>query len=308
MSLHFEYICLDKKNKMGTTLSGTQIKNTYVGILKTTDNAAAGGTLKVITDGSGNDTALSISTTQVKVTNLLIDSPSNLSADEVLVRDSSTGLIGKRPFPNFKSVTVSIGSGTTSAGGGSAVPVTITDSASNATAVNFQTAQNASIVASGGELTFKYDTRGTKNITTGVTLDPVTDIGKTLFVDATSLSGGTIVLPTAAAGRFFRVFVDKSSTTAININAASADYFYGGITVVSTTDDKTAVQTVTRATASGAVASNNQLTLDADSATTGGAEGSFLDLTCYDASGWFVSGNVITSNANPGSIAIINGQ
>ena len=36
------------------TLSGTVIKNTYQGLLKTSDSAAISGTLKTIQDGSGN--------------------------------------------------------------------------------------------------------------------------------------------------------------------------------------------------------------------------------------------------------------
>ena len=70
---------------MGTSLSGTQIKTSYVGILKTTDNAAASSSLKVVTDGAGNDTALSVSTAQVKVTNLLINSPATSTSDQILV-------------------------------------------------------------------------------------------------------------------------------------------------------------------------------------------------------------------------------
>jgi hypothetical protein len=50
---------------MGTTLTGTQINNTYSGLLKTTDNAAIGAGVKTITDGAGNDTPLGLSSTVV---------------------------------------------------------------------------------------------------------------------------------------------------------------------------------------------------------------------------------------------------
>ena len=293
---------------MGTTLSGTQIKNTYVGILKATDNAAISSSLKTITDGSGNDTALSVSTSQVKVTNLLIDSPGNSSADEVLVRDSSTGLIGKRRFPNFKSVNVTIGTGTTTNGAGSAVPVTITDSASNATAVNFQTGANVTLRAGSGTLTFKSDARDVTKVTTTTALSDTTESGTTVFLDCATLNGGTLTLPEAAEGRFIRINVDVGHTTACNINAKSGDYFYGAIIAVSTTDNKTAVQSVPRATAAGSVSSHNQITLDENDSTLGGAEGSYLDLTCYDAAGWYVHGYLIGAATTPSSIAAINGQ
>lgn len=52
---------------MGTTLTGKRPKNTYKGLLKTTDNANVGSTLKVVTDGEGNESALAISTTEISV-------------------------------------------------------------------------------------------------------------------------------------------------------------------------------------------------------------------------------------------------
>jgi len=308
VSLHFEYICVDKKNKMGTSLSGTQIKTTYVGILKTTDNAAASGSLKVVTDGAGNDTALSVSTAQVKVTNLLIDSPATSTSDQILVRDASTGLISTRTLPNLKTVQVSTGNGTTVNGTGTAIGVTITDSAGHASTANFQSGQNITLRANGSQITLKYDVRKTLNVTTTTSVNASSEVGATVFLDCDTLAGGTLTLPSASAGRFLRILVDVGSNTACNINAASGDYFYGAVTHVSTTGNKTAVQTVTRATASAAVSTHNQLTLEQDSDNLGGAVGSFLELTCYDDAGWHVSGKLVGNSTNPSTILVINGQ
>jgi hypothetical protein len=44
------------------SLTGTKIKNTYDGLLKTTDNEPLDGTLRTITDGLGNNSSLSLST------------------------------------------------------------------------------------------------------------------------------------------------------------------------------------------------------------------------------------------------------
>ena len=44
------------------TLTNTKIKDTYPGLLKTTDNAALGGTYKVITDGLGNSSGVYLGT------------------------------------------------------------------------------------------------------------------------------------------------------------------------------------------------------------------------------------------------------
>ena len=52
---------------MGTSLSGLTPKNTYQSLLKTTDNTIINSTLKTISDGSGNDTALQLSTLRVGV-------------------------------------------------------------------------------------------------------------------------------------------------------------------------------------------------------------------------------------------------
>jgi len=308
VSLHFEYICVDKKNKMGTSLSGTQIKTTYVGILKTTDNAAASGSLKTITDGQGTDTALSVSTSQVKVTNLLIDSPANSTSDQILVRDSSTGLISTRTLPNLKTVQMSASSGTTTNGNGTAIGITVTDSSGHASTVNLQSKQNINLRSTGGTINIKYDTRDVTKVTAATSLSASNETGTTVFLDCTSLAGDTLTLPAASEGRFLRVYVDVGSNTACNINAASADYFYGAITHVSTTDNKVSVQRVLRATAAAAVSTHNQITLDQDHNNIGGAAGSCLELTCYDSAGWFVTGTLIGNSTVPSSIAAINGQ
>lgn len=52
---------------MGSTLTGSTVASTYQSILKTTDNASVTSTLKTITDGSGVDTGLQVSTTDVNV-------------------------------------------------------------------------------------------------------------------------------------------------------------------------------------------------------------------------------------------------
>jgi hypothetical protein len=52
---------------MGTTLTGTTIQDTYDGLIKVTDNGPLSATAKLLTDGLGNDSALSLSTTAVGV-------------------------------------------------------------------------------------------------------------------------------------------------------------------------------------------------------------------------------------------------
>ena len=47
---------------MGTTLTGTQINNTYDGLIKVTDNGPIGATAKTLTDGLGNDACIALGT------------------------------------------------------------------------------------------------------------------------------------------------------------------------------------------------------------------------------------------------------
>lgn len=52
---------------MGSTLTGSTVASTYTGLLKTSDTGAINSTLKTISDGSGNDSALQLSTTSVNI-------------------------------------------------------------------------------------------------------------------------------------------------------------------------------------------------------------------------------------------------
>lgn len=51
---------------MGTALTGQTVASSYDALLKVTDNGPIGGTLKTVTDGLGNDTALQLSSAGVK--------------------------------------------------------------------------------------------------------------------------------------------------------------------------------------------------------------------------------------------------
>jgi len=53
---------------MGTTLTGTTPQDTYDSLIKVTDNGPLSGTLKTLTDGLGNDSALALSTGAASVT------------------------------------------------------------------------------------------------------------------------------------------------------------------------------------------------------------------------------------------------
>jgi len=56
---------------MGTTLTGTTPQDTYDSLIKVTDNGPLSGSLKRLTDGLGNDSALSLSTGAASITGTL---------------------------------------------------------------------------------------------------------------------------------------------------------------------------------------------------------------------------------------------
>jgi hypothetical protein len=71
---------------MGTPLTGSSVASTYTGLLKNSDNSTVGASLKAISDGSGNDSALEIS-------NAAVNSKGNfsvgVSADKLTVAAAS---------------------------------------------------------------------------------------------------------------------------------------------------------------------------------------------------------------------------
>ena len=54
-------------------LTGNAIQNSYLGLIKTTDNAAIGGTAKAVTDGAGNATNIEISNTATNFVSGTVD-------------------------------------------------------------------------------------------------------------------------------------------------------------------------------------------------------------------------------------------
>jgi hypothetical protein len=65
---------------MGTTLTGTTPATTYDSLIKVTDNGPLSGSLKTLTDGLGNDSALALSTGAASVTGTLAVSSSVTAA------------------------------------------------------------------------------------------------------------------------------------------------------------------------------------------------------------------------------------
>ena len=72
---------------MGTTLTGTTPQDTYDSLIKVTDNGPLSGTLKALSDGLGNDSTLSLSTTAASIAGTLaVSSNATLTSNGISLR------------------------------------------------------------------------------------------------------------------------------------------------------------------------------------------------------------------------------
>jgi hypothetical protein len=74
---------------MGTTLTGTTPQDTYDSLIKVTDNGPLSGTLKALSDGLGNDSTLSLSTTAASIAGTLAVSSNATFNTTTLVVDAA---------------------------------------------------------------------------------------------------------------------------------------------------------------------------------------------------------------------------
>jgi hypothetical protein len=87
---------------MGTTLTGTTPQDTYDSLIKVTDNGPISGTLKALSDGLGNDSTLSLSTTAASIAGTLAVTGDFSVADKIVhTGDTNTAI----RFPAADTIT-----------------------------------------------------------------------------------------------------------------------------------------------------------------------------------------------------------
>ncbi len=79
---------------MGTTLTGTTPQDTYDSLIKVTDNGPISGTLKALSDGLGNDSTLSLSTTAASIAGTLAVTGNATFDTTTLVVDAANNRVG----------------------------------------------------------------------------------------------------------------------------------------------------------------------------------------------------------------------
>ena len=217
---------------MGTNLSGNRIKNSYQGLLKTTDNTvltAASTGFHVISDGSGNDTRLSLATDGTKIdatgNGLTIENLSDTTETKALVV-SSSGVVSKRTFPSAQAITVAGANGANGSDFDTDPSVSLSVGGQSGT-ITFTGGLGINVTRSGttASPTFTF-TRGSES-TTNTIFTNTSDFSvaannaqanRTLFLDMAALTDNgtrTISLPaatTALVGLTFRFVVLRPST------------------------------------------------------------------------------------------------
>ena len=92
---------------MGTPLTGSSVASTYTGLLKNTDNSTVSATLKAISDGSGNDSALQISSVAVNATGDFSVATNKLTVASASGNTAVAGTLGVTGATNLSSLATS---------------------------------------------------------------------------------------------------------------------------------------------------------------------------------------------------------
>lgn len=272
------------------TLSGTRIKDSYRGLLKTSDSSPVSSTLKRVQDGSGNDTALQVSTASVKADTLQIDTVAPLSTStNVLVWDNTTKAVETRVLPTFESVTTSVA-------GDLSPTITIEDAAGSSTTITLEASNGRSFSRNGNTISLNAGYISINEINATSTLDGEPDESSSEYF-VTPSSGMRISLPPAVAGMKYTFNFVAGVSSQWTIISSSGDEFFGKIELHSTSQDASAIQIEQLGNGSGT------LTFESDSSHTGGSAGDVVTCIAIDDTSWFVSGSLSTSNSNPSNVA-----
>ena len=94
---------------MGTTLTGTTPQDTYDSLIKVTDNGPISGTLKALSDGLGNDSTLSLSTTAASIAGTLAVTGNATFDTTTLFVDAANDRVGVGTITPSQKLSVSGG-------------------------------------------------------------------------------------------------------------------------------------------------------------------------------------------------------
>ena len=217
------------------TLNGTQINNTYPGLIKTTDNAELGvGTKKTITDGNGNDTPLqlaqqaigleqgnqkiNINSTQTKIEGDTVITQNATATQFVTVDATSANIGGTVNYLTTNDTTAAFTgaldlSGATvtglpadvdttydlaSAQDGANVDITLTGSDATVDTVQLTAGTNITLTEAAGSITIDASGGGAAGLVSGTGTDSLKSSASLTTTDSDAPTLGSIALGDAA--------------------------------------------------------------------------------------------------------------
>ena len=282
------------------TLSGNRIKQTYQGLLKTSDAAALTSALKVIEDGTGVASALSLSTAEVKVDALKIGSgPTSLTTatDTNVLTISNDGTITKRAFPANNTVT------TTTGITGSSPFITIAQSAGTSKTVKFSGGAGITLSHNSGTDTITVTADSAAPSVTSLSVGGVgisASAGSNVYLlDCDSIaSSGTpkIFLPAiTGVGDNLKFIVDIESNATMEIQSSGDDRFYGKVTLDKLDGSARAIQSISESTSVNSTIT--AIELGRLSNTTGCKIGDVIECIAKDTNSWLVTAHLTTTGS-----------
>ena len=138
------------------TLTGNSVGSSYLGLLKTSDNAAIDGTLKNMTDGAGNATPLSMANNYLQVQAPTIEFVESTGGSNLMTIDATqTYFEGNVDFTNASVTGLGGGPGLVSSTGANSMKSAdaLTPSNTALASGNFSVAIGGDTIASGGTST-----------------------------------------------------------------------------------------------------------------------------------------------------------
>lgn len=243
---------------MGTPLTGSTVASTYTGLLKTTDNATLTSSLKSLSDGSGNDSALQVSTV---ASNINGDFSVATSKFTVASASGNTAVAGTLAVTGATSLSSLITSGNATIGGtlgitgGLTIPGTL--SVTGASTLTGAVGMGSTLNVTGLATLASLGVTGAATIGTTLGVTGAATIGTTLGVTGLSTLGSLTV---TGATNFNTTNTSGLSTLAELDNLGDAA-IGGTLVVTGATTLSSSLAVTGNSTLSGNLSANGNTTL-----------------------------------------------
>lgn len=277
---------------MGSTLTGNTVASTYAGLLKTTDTGAVNSTLKTVSDGNGNDTALQVSTTAVNTTGDFTVATNKLS---VTSSTGNTNVAGNLTV-NGNKLTVLSATGNTSIAGTLSVSgnVSLNSDLTTTSRIvlngNYGITQNASAASNLFAAPTTFNNIAT--FTGGMQFQSAVNMTNNLTVAGVTTLNGNVILGDGAGDT---ITITGTPTFAQTATFNGIANFNGNVALGSDTSDTVTVNAVS--TFAGNASFNGNTTIGSDETDTLTVNAAFNPATVtYDPADFILIQDASDSN------------